>query len=69
MPNDSSVRKPAPFTGEYWMTVSEAADRLDCAPQTVYVRAVRGELETTQVGKRTFVSRASVQRALQGQGA
>lgn len=69
MPNESPVRKAAPFTDEAWMTVSEAATRLGCAPQTVYVKALRGELETTQVAKRTFISRASVEKALAAHGA
>jgi excisionase family DNA binding protein len=68
MANDSSVRKAKAFTDEAWMTVTQAAKQLGCAPQTVYVKVVAGELETTRVAGRIFVSRASVERAL-GQGA
>ena len=65
MANDSSVRKAKAFTDEAWMTVSQAAKQLGCAPQTVYDKALAGELETTRVASRTFISRASVEAALE----
>lgn len=67
MANDGSVRKTKAFTDEAWMTVTEAAKQLKCAPQTVYVKALAGELDTTRVASRTFISRASVERALSGE--
>jgi hypothetical protein len=63
MPNDSRVRKTA-FTDDQWMTVVQAARALQCAPQTVYVKALANEIETTRVAGRIFVSRASVEKAL-----
>lgn len=67
MPNDSSARKSEPFTDEAWMTVVQASKSLKCAPQTVYVKALLGEIETTRVAGRIFVSRASVERVLGNQ--
>lgn len=69
MPNDSQVRKAKPFTDETWMTVVQASRALKCSPQSVYVKALAGEIETTRVAGRIFISRASVERALAGEGA
>lgn len=54
---------------EEWISVHQAAKRLGIAYTTVLSRAVSGKLETTRFGGRTFVSRASVERALSGQPA
>lgn len=49
---------------EPWMTLREAARALGVSRQTVLARALRGELETQRMARITFVSRASVDRAL-----
>ena len=67
MPNDSRVRKAKSFTDEEWMTVVQASRALKCSPQSVYVKALANEIETTRVAGRVFVSRASVERALESQ--
>ena len=64
MPNNSAVRKQAPESAEPWMTVRQAALALDCAPQTVYSKAAKGDLEIMWVAKRAFISRASVEAAV-----
>lgn len=51
-----------------WMTVPQAARELGIAAPTVLQRALRGELETQTLSAgplagRTFVSRASVEKA------
>jgi predicted transcriptional regulator len=44
-----------------WMTVPEAARALGVANATVLQIALRGDLETMTVAKRTYVKRASVE--------
>ena len=68
MAKNSAVRKEVV---DPWMTVRQAALALDCAPQTVYSKASRGELEIMWVAGRAFVNRSTVerQRALAAQGA
>lgn len=68
MTNTSPARKTT-AEPEPWLTVRQAAIALDCAPQTVYSKALKGEIETTRMAGRTFVSRASVERALESAGA
>ena len=67
MANDSIVRKRAASLDETWMTVTQAARALKCAPQTVYVKALHGDLESSRVAGRIFISRASVEAALAAQ--
>ncbi|HEY1176500.1 MAG TPA: helix-turn-helix domain-containing protein [Phytomonospora sp.] len=43
-----------------WMSVGKAALELGISPHTVKTRALEGALESTTVGGRIFVSRASV---------
>ena len=50
-----------------WMTVVQAAKALECSPQTVYVKALHGELETARAAGRIFVLRASVERLIAAQ--
>lgn len=66
MPKNSAVRKEA---AEPWMTVRQAALALECAPQTVYSKASRGEIEIMWIAGRAFINRASVEKALAPQTA
>jgi excisionase family DNA binding protein len=43
-----------------WLTLAQAAERLDCSVDAVRMRAKRGRLVTRNVGRRVYVSRASV---------
>ena len=43
-----------------WLSVKQAAERLDCSPDAVRMRAKRGRLESRYQGRRLYVSRASV---------
>jgi excisionase family DNA binding protein len=52
------------YADDEWMSVRQAALALGIAPQTVYSRAVSGELEFTRLAGYTFISRASVEQAL-----
>lgn len=60
-----AARKSASYTDDDWMSVPQAAKQLACAVQTVYNRALRGELETMRFAGRLFVSRASVEAAVE----
>lgn len=54
---------------EPWLTVAQAAKALGIARHTLLSRALAGELTVQTVAGRHFVSRASVEAALEGQGA
>jgi len=43
-----------------WLTLEQAGARLGCSPDAVRMRAKRGWLATRHVGRRVYVSRASV---------
>jgi hypothetical protein len=43
-----------------WLTLEQAGVRLGCSPDAVRMRAKRGRLTTRHVGRRVYVSRASV---------
>jgi len=47
-----------------YMSIRDAADALDIAPQTVYARALDGHLETEIIAGRRLVTRESVDRFL-----
>lgn len=64
MPNDirsAALRKPAIPSDEDWMSVTATAKLLGCALQTVYNRALRGELEHMRFANRLYISRASAE--------
>jgi hypothetical protein len=46
-----------------WLSLQQAADRLDCSPDAVRMRARRGRLEARHQGRRLYVSRRSVDGA------
>jgi hypothetical protein len=46
--------------GPEWITLDRAAERLDCTPAAVRMRAHRGRLESRRQGRRLYVSAASV---------
>lgn len=48
-----------------WLSVPQAARELGISYGGVLARALRKELETQRIADRTFVSRASVERAKQ----
>lgn len=50
--------------GDRWMTVRQAAQALGIAPQTVYARALDGQLKTEVIAGRRLVERASVEQVL-----
>lgn len=58
-----SVRKNAVRPVDPWMTPNQAAVALGISRPTVLAWALKGELETQTVAGRTFISRASVERA------
>lgn len=61
----STVRKPKAETRvDPWMSVREAARQLKMSPPAVLTRVIQGHLEAQTVAGRTFISRASVERAL-----
>jgi excisionase family DNA binding protein len=65
----STLRKPAVVAqppADPWMTVREASRALGIAPPTVLNRVIQGQLEAQTVAGRTFISRASVDRAVNG---
>jgi excisionase family DNA binding protein len=64
MPTMSAKRPPLDAE---WMTVQEAADVLGVSRPTVMSWALAGQLVTTMIGRRHFVSRASVDAALRAQ--
>lgn len=43
-----------------WLTLEQAASRLDCSVDAVRMRARRGRLDVRRDGRRVYVSRASV---------
>jgi Helix-turn-helix domain len=43
-----------------WITLEEAARRLDCSPNAVRMRVSRGRLEARHQGRRLYVSADSV---------
>jgi excisionase family DNA binding protein len=47
-------------SGPRWLTLEQAAERLNCSPAAVRMRANRGRLETRRHGRRVYVSSASV---------
>lgn len=46
--------------GPVWLTLEQAAARLDCSTDAVRMRVKRGRLEPRRDGRRLYVSRASV---------
>jgi hypothetical protein len=46
--------------GPRWLTLEQAAARLDCTPAAVRMRARRGRLDTRRHGRRVYVAAASV---------
>lgn len=48
-----------------WLSVGQAARSLGIAYATVLSRVAQGKLDTTEFNGRVFVSRTSVERALQ----
>jgi excisionase family DNA binding protein len=46
-----------------WLTFEQAGERLGCSADAVRMRAKRGRLETRHVGRRVYISRASVDGA------
>jgi DNA-directed RNA polymerase specialized sigma24 family protein len=44
-----------------WLTLEQAGQRLSCSVDAVRMRAKRGRLEKRHVGRRVYVSRASVE--------
>lgn len=55
-------RKPE-SPSDPWVSVNEASERLRVSRNTIYARALRGELGSTQVAGRTVISRADVEAA------
>jgi excisionase family DNA binding protein len=52
---------PAATNGESeWLTLEQAGERLDCSPDAVRMRVKRGRLDARHIGRRVYVSRASV---------
>lgn len=47
-------------TSARWLTLAQAAERLDCSKDAVRMRAKRGRLESRHHGRRLYVSAASV---------
>jgi hypothetical protein len=43
-----------------WLTLEQAGERLDCSVDAVRMRAKRGRLVSRHIGRRVYVSRASV---------
>lgn len=63
----STARKSLDTTAvDPWITVREAARQLGVSPQAVLTRVIHGKLEAQTVASRTFISRASVEKALAG---
>ena len=62
-----SPRTIAPSDDDAWMYVYQAAKMIGCSPQTVLVKALRGEIETGRVAGQIFVSRKSVERYIAAQ--
>jgi excisionase family DNA binding protein len=46
--------------GAPWLTLDQAAERLDCSTDAVRMRVKRGRLESRRQGRRLYVSRDSV---------
>ena len=46
--------------GAPWLTLEQAAVRLDCSTDAVRMRVKRGRLESRRQGRRLYVSRDSV---------
>jgi excisionase family DNA binding protein len=46
--------------GPRWLTLKQAAERLDCSADAVRMRVKRGRLEARREGRRVYVSRQSV---------
>ena len=53
-----------PGLQDLWLSTEEACDALGIAKETLYKKIAGGLFETTRYGRRTLVSRASVQRYL-----
>jgi excisionase family DNA binding protein len=51
---------PTPDDGAPWLTLEQAAERLDCSTDAVRMRVKRGRLESRRQGRRLYVSRVSV---------
>lgn len=49
-----------PASGPQWLTLAQAAARLDCTPDAVRMRVRRGRLVSERQGSRVYVSAASV---------
>lgn len=62
----STARKQVREQNEDWLTLNQAADMLGIHRQTLLNRCAAREFETQRIANYTFVSRASVERALQG---
>lgn len=55
------VLERMPATGEpVWLTLEQAAERLGCTPDAVRMGANRGRFMSRYIGRRRYVSRASV---------
>ena len=54
------ARHAATDTGPRWLTLEQAAERLDCTAAAVRMRASRGRLVTRNHGRRVYVSATSV---------
>ena len=52
-----------------WLTIPQAQKLLGIARHTLLARTLDGEFESDVFGGRRFISRASVERALAGEGA
>ena len=61
----STARKSLSVTVDPWMSVREAARQLKVSPPAVLTRVIQGKLEAQTVAGRTFISRASVEAALE----
>lgn len=56
---EEMARRATP-DGPRWLTLEQAAQRLDCSPAAVRMRATRGRLQKRHQGRRLYVSAASV---------
>ena len=56
----ASALAALPADGAPWLTLEQAAVRLDCSTDAVRMRVKRGRLESRRQGRRLYVSRDSV---------
>ncbi len=50
----------SPRSSPKWLTLEQAAERLDCTPDAVRMRINRGRIESRRQGRRIYVSAESV---------